>query len=185
MRGTTRETGAVLRYVSFLSPLGWLLIAAKPKGISLVSFSGAREPSPDECRGIIRRGAPGATTESDPACPGLMDARKAVSEYFDKGVPIPPLPLDMAGGTPFQRQVWEAIREIPFGETRSYKDIARAVGRPAATRAVGRACGANPLPIIVPCHRVVGAGGKLGGYTGGIHIKETLLQLEAPRASPG
>lgn len=185
MRRTTRETGAVLRYVSFLSPLGWLLIAAKPQGISLVSFSGAKEPSPDECRDIIRRGTSGATAESDPACPSLMNAMKAVSEYFDKGVPVPPLPLDMAEGTPFQRLVWEAIGKIPFGETRSYMDIARAVGRPGASRAVGRACGANPLPIIIPCHRVVGAGGKLGGYTGGIHIKETLLQLEAPRASPG
>ena len=82
-------------------------------------------------------------------------------------------------GTPFQRGVWEAMAAIPFGETVSYAELARRVGAPAAVRAVGAACGANPLPIVIPCHRVVGSGGRLTGYRGGLEIKRRLLALEA------
>jgi methylated-DNA-[protein]-cysteine S-methyltransferase len=81
-------------------------------------------------------------------------------------------------GTPFQKAVWQALLRIPYGETRSYGDIARAVGRPAAVRAVGLANGRNPLPIVVPCHRVIGASGKLVGYGGGLQVKQALLDRE-------
>ena len=81
-------------------------------------------------------------------------------------------------GTPFERSVWDELRRIPFGETRSYGEIARAIGRPNASRAVGRANGANPIPIVVPCHRVIGADGSLTGYAGGLDMKRTLLELE-------
>jgi methylated-DNA-[protein]-cysteine S-methyltransferase len=92
-------------------------------------------------------------------------------------------------GTPFQKAVWKALLKIPYGQTRSYGDIARAVGRPTAVRAVGLANGRNPLPIVVPCHRVIGASGKLVGYGGGLPVKQALLDRErevsaAPRTRP-
>jgi O-6-methylguanine DNA methyltransferase len=87
-------------------------------------------------------------------------------------------PLDWSGATAFQRAVWEALLTIPAGEVRTYADIARQVGRPRAARAVGTACGANPLPLMVPCHRVVAAGGWLGGFSAGLSWKKKLLQLE-------
>ena len=91
-------------------------------------------------------------------------------------------------GTPFQRQVWQALIEIPRGETRSYAWVARRVGRPRAARAVGQAVGSNPLPVLVPCHRVLASDGSLGGYGGGLEMKEELLRLEGvsvPRRRPG
>ena len=87
-------------------------------------------------------------------------------------------PLDLNEGTDFQRDVWKALRAIPYGEVRTYGQIAAALGRPNAARAVGAACGANPVPVIVPCHRVVAAGGGLGGFSGGLHWKKRLLHLE-------
>ena len=88
------------------------------------------------------------------------------------------MPLDMRG-TAFQRQVWEALLTIPYGETRSYGEIAAAIGAPTASRAVGAANGSNPVSIIVPCHRVIGANGRLTGYGGGVHRKDALLALES------
>ena len=82
-------------------------------------------------------------------------------------------------GTPFQLRVWEALRAIPYGETRSYSEVARGIGKPDAVRAVGAANGANPLPIVVPCHRVLGANGSLTGFGGGLRVKRFLLDLEA------
>ena len=87
-------------------------------------------------------------------------------------------------GTPFQRQVWQALLEIPYGETITYGELARRIGQPAAVRAVGLANGSNPLSVVVPCHRVIGAGGKLIGYGGGLDRKRLLLDLEA-RSRPG
>ena len=109
--------------------------------------------------------------------PLLDDAARQLAEYFDGRRRVFDLPL-APDGTPFQREVWLALREIPYGQTRSYKQIAAAVGRPQACRAVGMANNRNPLPIVVPCHRVVGASGALTGYAGGLEIKSKLLQLE-------
>lgn len=88
------------------------------------------------------------------------------------------VPLDLTVGTPFQRAVWRVLRRIPLGETRSYAWVARQIGRPRATRAVGAACGANPIPILVPCHRVVASDGALGGFSAGLRWKKRLLALE-------
>jgi methylated-DNA-[protein]-cysteine S-methyltransferase len=88
---------------------------------------------------------------------------------------LPPLDLD---GTEFQRAVWNALREIPAGQTMSYSDVARRIGRPAAVRAVGGACGANPIPLLIPCHRVLAKGEMLGGFSGGLEWKKRLLQAE-------
>ncbi len=91
--------------------------------------------------------------------------------------------LDLSQATPFQREVWEITRLIPYGETRSYTWVAEQMGRPRALRAVGQALGRNPLPIIIPCHRVLTIDGKLGGYSGGLEMKKYLLSLEATASS--
>ncbi len=105
------------------------------------------------------------------------EVRRQLEEYFAGRRQEFDLPL-APRGTPFELSVWEELRRIPFGETRSYADIARALGKPAATRAVGRANGANPLPIVVPCHRVIGSNGSLTGFGGGLAAKARLLELE-------
>jgi methylated-DNA-[protein]-cysteine S-methyltransferase len=107
----------------------------------------------------------------------LREAAKQLSEYLDGIRTEFTVSLNPAG-TIFQRKVWEALRQIPYGETRSYKQIAEAVGNAKASRAVGMANHNNPIMCIIPCHRVIGANGKLVGYAGGLHIKEQLLELE-------
>ena len=107
----------------------------------------------------------------------LMNTATQLVEYFAGKREHFELPLDMRG-TPFQRSVWEALLAIPFGETRSYGQLARQLGNPSATRAVGAANGRNPLSIVAPCHRVIGATGKLTGFAGGLKAKEHLLRLE-------
>lgn len=91
-------------------------------------------------------------------------------------------PLDFSAGTEFQRAVWQAMQKIPAGQTRSYGEIARLIGRPKAVRAVGGACGANPIPVLVPCHRVLAANGKIGGFSGGLDWKRLLLEREGVSA---
>ncbi|MDO8578971.1 MAG: methylated-DNA--[protein]-cysteine S-methyltransferase [Dehalococcoidales bacterium] len=99
--------------------------------------------------------------------------------YFDgRKVCFDDIKLDLSSATPFQIKVWQATRSIPYGETRSYRWVAEQTGKPAATRAVGQALGKNPLPIIIPCHRVITSTGGFGGYSGGLEMKHTLLRLE-------
>ena len=107
----------------------------------------------------------------------FRDAIRQISQYFEGTRKTFDLPLAPAG-TPFQQAVWRGLLSIPYGATTSYRDLARAIGRPSAIRAVGAANGRNPLPIVIPCHRVVGSSGHLTGYGGGLHIKEILLALE-------
>jgi len=102
---------------------------------------------------------------------------REIELYFDGGLTEFRTPIDLSEGTPFQRSVWEKLLDIPYGKTATYKDVAEGVGKPGASRAVGNAVGANPLPIVIPCHRVLGAHG-LGGYSGGINIKKDLLRVE-------
>ena len=111
--------------------------------------------------------------------PVLARGREQLLEYLAGERQVFDLPLDPQG-TPFQQRVWEALRQIPWGETRSYKDIALAVDCPRGFRAVGMANRSNPLPIFIPCHRVVAADGTLGGYAGGLELKQALLRLEKP-----
>jgi len=105
-------------------------------------------------------------------------AVKQILEYLDGKRTEFELDLDLQG-TPFQLVVWEALCAIPYGEVRTYSDIAKSIGRPKAVRAVGAANGANPLSLVVPCHRVVASGGKLGGYSGGLPLKKKLLVMES------
>jgi methylated-DNA-[protein]-cysteine S-methyltransferase len=113
----------------------------------------------------------------DPSDHVLAEAVKQLNEYFAREREVFSIPLRPAG-TPFQLRVWKALEEIPYGHTRTYLDIARALGIPAAVRAVGAANGRNPLPIFVPCHRVIGSNGSLTGYGGGLEVKLELLRLE-------
>ena len=113
--------------------------------------------------------------DSDPV---LGRAAGQLEEYFSARRREFQLPLDLRG-TPFQQKVWNALLEIPYGETRSYAALARSIGEPKAFRAVGAANGANPVAIVVPCHRVVSSGGGLGGYGGGVSLKKRLLALES------
>ena len=114
---------------------------------------------------------------ANPTNPLLAEAARQLHAYFAGRLRRFDLPLDLAG-TGFRRRVWMELTRIPYGETRSYQDVARAVGAPNAVRAVGAANGANPVPIVIPCHRVIGAGGKLVGYGGGLPLKRRLLALE-------
>jgi methylated-DNA-[protein]-cysteine S-methyltransferase len=106
------------------------------------------------------------------------EAVRQLKAYFSGARRTFDLPLE-TGGTPFQKRIWAALRAIPFGETRTYGQIARAIGSPGAARAVGMACNRNPVLILIPCHRVVGANGALTGFAGGLDKKEYLLKLEA------
>lgn len=113
----------------------------------------------------------------DPQARLLKHAEEQLRDYLEGQRQTFDLPLDMRG-TPFQKQVWRSVASIPYGKTTTYGQIAGHLGRPNAARAVGAANGSNPLPIVIPCHRVIGADGSLCGYGGGLHIKETLLDLE-------
>jgi methylated-DNA-[protein]-cysteine S-methyltransferase len=143
------------------SPIGDLLLVASEEGLVRVEFAGA--VAPDDAPRDDKRLAP---------------VLRQLAEYFagdrtDFDIKLAPR------GTPFQLDVWRTLQRIPYGETRSYADIARSIGRPTATRAVGAANGANPIPIIIPCHRVIGSNGSLTGFGGGIGVKRRLLDLES------
>ena len=115
--------------------------------------------------------------ERNDANPFLMEAVRQLRAYFARKLRDFDLPLDMQG-TAFQKRVWKELEKIPYGETRSYMQVAVAAGAPQAVRAVGAANGSNPVPIVVPCHRVIGSDGKLTGYGGGLPLKKRLLELE-------
>jgi len=121
------------------------------------------------------------TEQAGPQSPSNKFLKQAIDQlraYFAGELKEFDLPLDMQG-TEFQKRVWQELLNIPYGETRSYSFVATAIGAPKAVRAVGAANGANPIPIVVPCHRVIGAGGSLTGYGGGLPLKRFLLDLEA------
>ena len=109
---------------------------------------------------------------------------RALEQALAGRVPRQLPPFDLSAGTAFQQAVWTALREIALGQTRTYRDIAQAIGRPRAARAVGGACGANPIPVLIPCHRVLASGGGLGGFGGGLEWKRTLLEREGSLPSP-
>ncbi|BCJ85478.1 methylated-DNA--[protein]-cysteine S-methyltransferase [Effusibacillus dendaii] len=152
--------------------LGVLGAVVTDLGLALLTFPS--DPV-DECEMWIRKWEPSAGVISH--SPLLDEVRNQLSDYFAGRLRTFTLPLDMRG-TPFQKDVWQALPQIPYGTTVSYGQVANMIGKPKAVRAVGAANGANPVPIIVPCHRVIGSNGKLTGYTGGLSIKQFLLELE-------
>lgn len=119
------------------------------------------------------------------ASPWLAQTRTCVERIAAGQSPGPPPPLDLSRGTRFQQRVWRELLVIPAGRTRSYGEIAARLGKPGAARAVGGACGANPVPLLVPCHRVLAAGGRLGGFSGGLDWKIRLLRVEGGEARRG
>lgn len=155
--------------------LGSLRLAASEHGLVWIGLPGA---SGRGLAGWLRSAAPEAVVE--PAFEPCREAARQLVEYLDGKRRRFELVLDLRG-TEFQRRVWQALLEIPYGETRSYGDVARTIGQAPAVRAVGAANGANPIPIVVPCHRVVAAHG-IGGYGGGLSLKRRLLALEQDHA---
>ncbi len=151
--------------------LGRLLVAATTKGICTIRVGKSDSALERELQSRF----PTATVKRDDIA--LAPMRQSVEARIAGRVLPGELPLDLQG-TDFQLRVWKEMLRIPAGSTRSYADVARQIGRPTAYRAVAQACGANPVPIVVPCHRVVASGGKLGGYTGGIDRKLALLASE-------
>ena len=167
-----RHGGMRSRYVSktMASPVGRLTLVATDDGLSAVLWENDRPGR-----------VPLRIDGEERSHPVLVEAEQQLREYFAGTRTEFTLPLDVVG-TPFQRQVWEALRTIPFGETRSYSEIAAQIGSPRAVRAVGAANGRNPLSIVAPCHRVIGASGKLTGFAGGLEVKARLLALESKAA---
>jgi methylated-DNA-[protein]-cysteine S-methyltransferase len=149
------------------SPVGALKLVASDRGLAAILWE-----NDDPARVRL-----GPLTE-DPGHPLLAETERQLSEYFAGRRKAFDLPLDFQG-TEFQKRVWAALLAIPFGETRSYAEIARSLGRPGAARAVGAANGRNPISIVAPCHRVIGTGGALTGFAGGLEAKRRLLGLEA------
>jgi methylated-DNA-[protein]-cysteine S-methyltransferase len=162
------------------SPLGDLLVAVSNAGVCEIGF-GWMENEDDFSGRLAERGlSPSWSSDS------TVEIAKELSQYFDGARREFAVPLDYSGLTPFTRSVLEATAAVPFGETRTYRDIAIAIGKPNATRAVGNALHRNPIPLVVPCHRIVKTGSGLGGYAGGVDAKRVLLSLEGviPRQSP-
>lgn len=146
-------------HYTYSTSIGTLSIEADEQAVTAIGFGHCGCSSPQKETPLIR------------------EAIKQLNEYLEGRRTVFDLPL-RAEGTPFQQKVWDALCDIPYGEVRSYGDIAKAVGNPKASRAVGMANNRNPLAIVVPCHRVVGANGKLVGYAGGLDIKSGLLGIE-------
>jgi len=160
-----------IHYTTVASPLGRMLVAATQQGVCSIQF-GAHD---EELETGLRREYPFALRKRDDE--ELRRYVTALIAQLKGAAPDPQLPLDIRA-TAFQRMVWNYLRTIPAGETRSYAQVAKAIGHPTATRAVARACASNPVAIAVPCHRVVRTGGELGGYRWGLERKQALLDLE-------
>jgi len=159
-------------YTTTDSPFGPLLLAATPRGLVRVNLPTC---DPNETLEELARRVSPRVLEA-PA--RLDEARRQLDLYFDAKLTAFDLPLDWRLTHDFRRRVVRAIHRIPYGQTRSYTQIAARAGNERAVRAAGTACGANPIPIVVPCHRVLRSGGALGGYGGGLPMKEALLELE-------
>jgi len=161
---TETTTAGVNCYTRMESPVGPLMLAADDAGLRRIDFVNGRNP-----------------VRSDPqwreSAEHLGETVRQLRAYFAGELEAFDLPL-APQGTPFQLAVWKRLCEIPYGETICYGELARRVGNPNASRAVGLANGSNPIPIVIPCHRVIGSNGKLTGYGGGLPIKEKLLALE-------
>ena len=168
------DHGTQKRYVYRLmdSPVGRLKLVATDEGLAAILWESGRP----------RRAGVNIEVE-DGSHPVLNEAERQLKEYFAGQRKEFALKLDLVG-TAFQRKVWNALLTIPFGETRSYGEIARQIGNPGAMRAVGAANGRNPVSIVAPCHRVIGSTGKLTGFGGGLDAKARLLALEGAKVRP-
>ncbi len=156
-------------YATVERPLGPMLVTSNGRAITGMYFAGQKYgPDLVDCGSAL------------PGDPWLSEAARQIGEYFGGIRDRFDVPCEL-DGTMFQRRVWQALAEIPFGHTITYSDLARDIGAPRAVRAVGAAIGRNPISIVVPCHRVIGANGSLTGYAGGLDRKRALLELEGRR----
>ena len=170
MKTTTIEKAkAGYIYKTTRTPVGELKLIATDHGLAAILWENDKP-----------KRVPLAPLIEDKTHPVLLQTEQELHEYFERKRTRFSVNL-AAVGTEFQKKVWRALSEIPFGETRSYGEIAQRIGKPSAVRAVGAANGRNPISIIVPCHRVIGASGRLTGFAGGLGIKEQLLSLESPQ----
>ena len=165
----TAEKVSMVFYTTFESPVGALLLAGDSNGLRLVSFENSKHAVP-----------PQADWKEDKT--PFAEVIRQLQAYFRSELREFDVPLALEG-TQFQLRVWNTLREIPYGETISYLQLAERIGNPKAVRAVGLANGSNPIPIIVPCHRVIGSDGSLTGFGGGLSTKKKLLELESKQLS--
>jgi AraC family transcriptional regulator of adaptative response/methylated-DNA-[protein]-cysteine methyltransferase len=163
-----RGKGARISYTTFASPLGKVLVAGTERGLCSVKLGEGVEK-------LLAEEFSEAELVHEPKA--MPEVRKLILEFLAGDASLAKIPVDIRG-TVFQRKVWEQLRRIPQGETRSYGQIARAIGAPRAVRAVGSACGANPVALVIPCHRALRSDGSLGGYAWGLARKKKLLEIE-------
>jgi methylated-DNA-[protein]-cysteine S-methyltransferase len=165
-----------MKFACFNTKRGWVGVMNSPRGLCRATLPAADEQS---AINTITQGVSATRQEA-----AFTEVKRSLTDYF-RGEPVEFLfPIDLESGTCFQRDVWEATYKIPHGQLRSYGWIAAEIGRPQAARAVGQALGTNPLPIVIPCHRVIRSDGSLGGFSGGLHWKEELIKLERAIFTP-
>ena len=169
---TRRETPKTYVSKTMRSPVGILTLIASNDGLAAILWENDKP-----------RRVPLTVVAENATHPILLEAERQLEEYFAGRRKIFDLALDVSG-TEFQKKVWRALLAIPYGETRTYAEIAREIGHPTAVRAVGAANGRNPLSIVAPCHRVIGSSGALTGFAGGLAVKAQLLRLEGVAAKP-
>jgi methylated-DNA-[protein]-cysteine S-methyltransferase len=167
-----REGLAAVGYEVLDSPLGPLWVAVGPKGVTTIHYGD--EPSDSELRRLVRVYGPGVVP--DPKRSSAL--ARELDQYFNGKRRAFDIDVDLSGLTPFQRKILAATAKIPFGDVYTYRTVARRAGNEKASRAAGGALNSNPIPIVVPCHRVVGSNGSLVGYAGGLDVKRRLLAIE-------
>ena len=161
------------------SPWGWIGLAATDRGVAAVVLpKRSRRAVERELRALFGKSN---GYDQDSAAQYLDAARKAICSYLAGRPLTADLPLDLDRHPRFSRRVWDVLRTIPYGRVRAYGWVARKIGKPGAARAVGGACRTNPVPLFVPCHRIVAGDGSLGGFSGGLSVKKRLLRLEGLR----
>jgi methylated-DNA-[protein]-cysteine S-methyltransferase len=159
-------------YAVFESGMGWVGLLAGSRGLRATTL-----PHPTAAAALAALGSAARDAREDPQ--GLSDLSARMARYLGGSREEFPDAVDFGQATPFQRRVWDATRLIPYGETRSYRWVARQAESPGAARAVGQALGRNPLPVVIPCHRVIAGDGGLGGFGGGLAMKRQLLGMES------
>ncbi|MBI3811434.1 MAG: methylated-DNA--[protein]-cysteine S-methyltransferase [Nitrospirae bacterium] len=172
-----KSSHPVIYYTLVASPVGPIGIAATPRGLCRVSLNVA---GPSAFRKKLEKDHGCSAARRDRHFTGIVTGLRA---YFS-GRPVRfKAKIDLREGTPFQQKVWRSLQRIPHGHTRSYRSVARDIGHSNSFRAVGGACGKNPIAVFIPCHRVINADGRLGGFTGGLRKKRRLLVLEQKNSS--
>ena len=162
-----------LRYLIFNTSLGWVGISGSRDGLRRLVLP---QPSPEEAFRLLNEGI---LKQNEAEAGSFGDLPERIRDYLS-GKPVSfPDKLDLSKASPFQRSVWQKEQSIPYGETRTYAWVAAELGMPKAARAVGQALARNPLPIVIPCHRVICSNGNLGGFSGGLGWKQRLLEIEA------